>query len=327
FGFSYLFGVTGTTNLTAMHSTLAEHHASQGIPMATLAMVLAAAGLGFRITAVPFHYYAPDVYQGGPIGVITQLAVIPKLAGFVALAKVLGLFDGVLAFPTVTQIPLMLWVLAAITMTIGNMFALVQENLKRLLAYSGVAHAGYMLIGLAAAPTDGAVPAVLVYLVAYILMTVGVFAVIAYLNSPERPVETIDDLAGAGQSHPIASAFLAVALLSLIGIPMFAGFWGKLGLFVAAFRASGAEGGLGHLYQVLTVVAAVNAAIGAIYYLKLLGVLYLRSPLKPPEPARGTGPLIAAGVCAVATLVLGIYPNPVANIARESVPSVKSIGR
>jgi NADH-quinone oxidoreductase subunit N len=334
FGFSYLYGLTGTTNLAALTGAFVAARESVS-PLATLAVVMVAAGLGFKITAVPFHYYAPDVYQGGPTGVIAQLAVMPKVAGFVALARILGMLTPPLTdqpFPAATQVPLLLWVLAAVTMTVGNVLALLQDNLKRLLAYSGVAHGGYMLLGLVAtsayAPKElrldpgffSGIDAVLFYLVAYAFMTVGAFAVLAYLSAPEQPVETIDDLAGAGQSHPAAAFLMAVALVSLIGLPLTAGFSGKLMLFLAAFKAP-PEGGLGNMYRVLTVIAALNAAIGAVYYLRVLGVMYLRTPLRPAERASGVGPLAGAIVCAVATLVIGVYPKPLADAARAAVPA------
>ena len=335
FGLSYLYGLTATTNLTAMTSTFAAAHHEAVSPLATLAMVLVVAGIGFKITAVPFHYYAPDVYQGGPTGVIAQLAVVPKVAGFVALARILGMMTPPLseqAFPATTQVPLLLWVLAAITMTVGNVMALAQDNLKRLMAYSGVAHGGYMLLGLVAATSYAqqdlkqvpvsiaGVDAMLFYLVAYSLMTLGVFAVIAYLHSSDRPIETIEDLAGVGQANPVIAVLLAIALLSLIGLPLTAGFDGKVMLFFAAFRAPAADG-LGHLYQVLVVVAAVNAAIGAVYYLRILGVMYLRSPLRPAVRTRGLGPLAAATACAFLTVAIGVYPKPLSEAATLAAPA------
>lgn len=337
FGLSYLYGLAGSTNLTAIEAALTAGNKGAVSPLAVLAVVLAVAGLGFRVTAVPFHYYAPDVYQGGPTGVVTQLAVLPKVAGFVALARLLGLTTPPLSevpFPAATQVPLLLWVLAAVTMTVGNVLALLQDNLKRLLAYSGVAHGGYMLLGLLAAnayaPTAPTAPAagpeyvngldaLLFYLVAYALMTVGAFAVIVYLNWPDRPVETVDDLAGAGQTHPVAAGLLAVSLLSLIGLPLTAGFAGKLLLFFGVFEAPTTTG-MGNWYRVLAVVGAVNAAIGAVYYLRLLGVLYLRSPLRPAEPATGFGPLLAAVLCAVGTVLAGVYPKALSDAARLAAP-------
>ena len=155
FGFSYLYGLTGTTNLGAVVQTLSEAHRQSVSPMALVAAMMVVAGLGFRVTAFPFHWYAPDVYEGGPTGVVAQLSFVPKVAGLVALARVLGLLSPPidrLPFDSIhTLIPLMLWIVAAATMTFGNVLALLQDNLKRLLAYSGIAHGGYMLLGLVVA--------------------------------------------------------------------------------------------------------------------------------------------------------------------------------
>ncbi len=242
--------------------------------MALVGIVLVIAAIGFRITAVPFHFYAPDVYQGGPAGVVAQLAVLPKVAGFVALARILGLVGADprhIPFDANTQIPLLLWILAILTMTLGNVLALLQDNIRRMLAYSSVAHAGYMLMGVVVASSlpdskgvggsfVGGIDALLVYLVAYGMMTLGAFAVILYLSTPERPVDAIDDLAGLGQSHPVSAAAMAVFLFSLIGLPLTAGFVGKFLLFVGAFSAPSDTPAMGNLYQIMAVFAAVNAA-------------------------------------------------------------------
>jgi NADH-quinone oxidoreductase subunit N len=300
-------------------------------PMALLAAVMVVAAVGFRVTAVPFHFYAPDVYEGGPAGVVAQLAFFPKVAGFAALVRVFGLVGADarhLPFHTETQIPLLLWILAILTMTLGNVLALLQDNVRRMLAYSSVAHAGYMLMGVVVAsalpdakeaPGVGGIDALLVYLAAYGMMTVGAFAVILYLSTPERPVESIEDLAGTGQSNPVSAAAMAVFLLSLIGMPLTAGFAGKLMLFVGAFFAP-TETPMRHLYQGLAVVAAVNAAIGAYYYLRVLGVMYLRTPLRPATRSRAVPTLLAAVALAGATVFFGVYPEPIAKAARKAAP-------
>lgn len=339
FGFSYLYGLTGTTNLGAVVEVLAAA-GSPGL-LGLVAMVMVIAGLGFRLAAFPFHFYAPDVYEAGPTGVVTQLAVLPKVAGLVALARVLGLASPQLgaALPfdaTHTLIPLTLWVLAAVTMTFGNVLALLQDNLKRMLAYSGIAHGGYMLIGLVAAssvpdaggaePAQSGLDAVLFYLVAYGLMTAGVFAVLMHLAAaePGRPAETVDDLAGLGRTHPVSAGLLFVFFLSLIGIPLTVGFVGKLLLFVSAFTAPDTPP-MGGMYRALAVIAAVNAAVAAVYYLRVLGVMYLRTPLTPIPTARWTPALAAAAVCALATLGLGVYPKPLATAAKTAAPVANSI--
>ena len=341
-GFSYLYGLAGTTNLSAMNAAITAANAVAVSPLAALGIVLAVAGLCFRITAVPFHYYAPDVYQGAPTGVVAQLAVMPKIAGFIALARILGMTHAPmteLPFPTATQVPLMLWVIAAATMTLGNAMALLQDNLKRIIAYSGIAHAGYMLLGLltvtAYAPAElkltaasvNGLDAILFYLVAYAIMTIGMIAVIAYMSSEDRPIETVDDLAGAGQTNRFAAVLLTVSLLSMIGFPFVAGFWGKFLLFFGLYDAPTISG-MGTMYRVLAVVAAVNAAIGAVYYLRIIGVIYLRSPLRENAPAKGFGPLIAAILCTIATLVIGFFPQALTDLckAASTTPGKVAIG-
>jgi NADH-quinone oxidoreductase subunit N len=300
------------------------------------------AALCFRITAVPFHFYAPDVYEGGPGGVVAQLAFLPKVAGFAALARLLGLVGTNpfhLPFDANTQLPLLLWIIAIITMSLGNFLGLLQDNIRRMLAYSSVAHAGYMLMGVIVAssfpdylaasrqstgpivhgPAIGGINGLLIYLAAYGMMTVGAFAIILYLSSAERPIESIDDLAGLCRSHPISAASMAVFMFSLIGLPLTAGFVGKLLLFIGAFTAPGDTPSMRNLYQVLAVVAAVNAAIGAYYYLRVVGVMYLRTPLRPLVGTRALPTFLASVALAVATLFFGIYPEPLSKAARNAV--------
>ncbi len=332
FGFSYLYGLTGSTNLTVITDALTKAHAESLNPMALVGAVLVLAAIGFRITAVPFHFYAPDVYEGGPAGVVAQLAFFPKLAGFVALARILGLLGGdvrSIPFDANTQLPLLIWILAALTMCIGNVLALLQDNVRRMLAYSSVAHGGYMLMGIVIAsslpdatgqPGIGGMDALLVYLVAYGMMTIGAFAVILFLSTPERPVDSLDDLAGAGQSHPISAGAMTVFLFSLIGLPLTAGFAGKLLLFVGAFSAPTNTNAMRNLYQVMAVIAAINAAVGAYYYLRVVGVMYFRTPLRPATRSRAVPTFLAAVALAGATLFFGIYPAPIVNAARKAAP-------
>ena len=342
FGFSYLYGLTGSTNITVITEAIMKVHEeakkpNSGVaisPMALVGIVLVIAAIGFRVTLAPFHFYAPDVYEGGPAGVVAQLAVLPKVAGFVALVRVLGLVgaDSLhIPFDSSSQLPLLLWILALLTMTLGNVLALLQDNIRRMLAYSSVAHGGYMLMGVVIASSlpdftacqnrgrcdrrrrsaHRGIDALLVYLVAYGMMTLGAFAVILYLSDAERPVEAIDDLGGVGQSHPLTAATMAVFLFSLIGLPLTAGFVAKLMLFLGAFTAPSGTATMGNLYQIMAVVAAVNAAIGAYYYLRVIAVMYLRTPLRPLAGSRAVPTLIASIVLAGSTLFFGIYPTAV----------------
>ncbi len=322
FGFSYLYGLAGTTNIPAILDALTGSHGNAGSAPAVvvMALVLIVAALGFRITAVPFHFYAPDVYQGAPTCAVSLLAVMPKVAGFVALIRLSGYVWAGRSGPGLAfsgQVPGLFWLLAVITMTLGNVLALLQSNVKRLLAYSSVAHAGYMLIGLtmahylAVAPAanesvslPGGVDAILFYLVAYGAMTIGAFAVLSYLSTTQRAVENEDDLIGLGVTRPAIALLMSVFLLSLIGIPLTAGFAGKFLLFMGAL-ASGS-----FWPTLLAVVGAINAAIGAWYYLRILSKMYLQ-PAATPLPITQNAPaLTALCICAGLTLFFGFYPKP-----------------
>jgi NADH-quinone oxidoreductase subunit N len=328
FGFSYLYGLAGTTNLSALHQALNGPDAASGLPrVAVIALIMVVAGLGFRITMVPFHFYAPDVYQGTPTVVAALLAFVTKVAGFVALLRVLGFVlaptiaprNDLIGMALSEQGPILLWILAAVTMFLGNLLALLQDNIKRMLAYSSVAHAGYMLIALAVAPylrkqaihdglpgPDG-VEAVLFYLVAYGAMTVGAFAVLAYLSTPRRPVENVDDLAGLSRSHPGVALTMSLFLFSLIGIPLTAGFTGKLMIFFGAMAVT--EPYPVTLFRVLALLGVINAAIGAWYYLRIVAVMYLRSPIKPLEKRWAWAGFATLCLCAVLTLGLSVRPG------------------
>jgi NADH-quinone oxidoreductase subunit N len=224
---------------------------------------------------------------------------------------------------------MLLYFLAVATMTLGNLLALLQDNLKRILAYSSVAHAGYMLIGLSAAPdllaqqVVGGIDAVLFYLVAYGAMTIGAFAVIEYVSTPSRPVETVDDLAGLSQSNPGVALLMVLFLFSLIGMPLTAGFAGKLMLFFGALAVPPPRD-FPWLFRILALIGALNAAVGGWYYLRVIAVMYLRTAMKPLTPARSLPGMAALCLCAVATLFLGIYPTALSTVTRTISHSAAS---
>src|SRR5262245_1499718 len=321
FGFSYLYGITGTTNIPAILHTLNASPARDLPALAPVALILVLAGLGFRVTAAPFHFYAPDVYQGAPTVGAALLAFVPKAAGFVALLRVLGFIlpagvaprDGYLGEALSDQAPILLWFLAAITMFVGNILALLQDNIKRLLAYSSIAHAGYMLIGLAVAPflhgrgnePDGVV-AVLFYLVAYGAMTIGAFGVVSYLSSKERPVESVDDLAGLSRTHPGIALLMVLFLFSLIGIPLTAGFNGKFLVLFGALAVPSPDYAV--LFRVLALLGVLNAGIASWYYLRIIAVMYLRNALRPLPAQRCWAGLTTLWLCALATVGLSLPP-------------------
>jgi NADH-quinone oxidoreductase subunit N len=335
FGFSYLFGLTGTTNISGILQVLYganDAQAKEISGLAQIAMLTIAAGLGFRITAVPFHFYAPDVFQGTSTSGAAFLSYVPKIAGFVAIVRVFGFIvpaevsmgdhRPLVGIAISEQAPTLFWFLAALTMTVGNFLALLQDNLKRLLAYSSIAHAGYMLVALASASylsagdaaTSG-VAALLFYLIIYGLMTFGIFAVILMLHRPDRPVENVDDLAGLATSHPRIALMLAVLLLSFIGIPLTAGFTGKFLIFFGAMSVPSPTAARLYptlalwLYPTLALIGMLNAAIGAWYYLRIISVMYLRSAVKPIETCGPMTGLAALTICAVLTLLLSVPPG------------------
>lgn len=344
FGFSYLYGTAGTTNLSAVTDVLVQVRKQaedlkrnqisagmQGMPLVALVMIVAA--LGFRIAAVPFHFYAPDVYQGTSTPGAAMLAFIPKVAGFAALFRLLGFVPGADGGRGVSdQMPVLLWILAAVTMSLGNVLALLQDNVKRMLAYSSVAHAGYMLIGLAVAarpaagPAQGSlggVDAIVFYLIAYGAMTIGAFAVLSFLSTPERQIETVDDLAGLGRSHPGVAMLMVLFLFSLIGIPLTGGFMGKLFLFYGAVSFPETTDpqlqDQARLFMILAIIGVLNAAIGGYYYLRIAGAMFLRDGLEPIGPRRSWPALTSIWLCALVTLAIGVYPRPLVQVIKQAV--------
>jgi len=325
YGMSFFFGSTGTTNLESMRQTFKAATPAQYPEVLTLGLIFVMAGLGFRLTAAPFHFYAPDVYEGAPILPVTFLSVIPKIAGLVGVYQLLH--ATLLINPSLTESPIaeqardLLWIMALVSMVLGNVLGLLQNNIRRLMAYSGVAHAGYMLFGLGAAAATPAglsgdgmsgLTAVFFYLIVYTIMTLGVFAVLRYLENSRHPVESIDDLAGLGQTNPALAFFMAVFLFSLTGLPPTAGFWGKLYLFMAGWNTDV------HHYRVLAIVMAITAAIGAWYYLRVIGVIYLRTSVKPLHPRMQPAAFVVIAACGVLTLISFVVPNWFMNPARDA---------
>jgi NADH-quinone oxidoreductase subunit N len=332
YGFSFLYGVAGTTNLQAIHDILSQtDKLPQGFAVfAKLATVLIIAGLSFRLTAVPFHFYAPDVYQGTTHANAALLSVIPKLAGLAILARIVFW-----AMPDAEHIALwIIMTLAVLSMTFGNMLALWQDNLRRLMAYSSIAHAGYLLIGLAVAlATGGAasnswdgIGAIMFYLCVYAAATLGAFAVFEHLGRHDRRLEGIDELAGLGRMKPAAAAMLAVFLFSLTGIPPLAGFWGKFQIFGSALSVDAGANSTGQLHGwfiALAIIGVLNAAVSAAYYLRIVAVMYFRSPLGTPRAEGGLGSWLAAVLCCLLTLGLSFYPAPLLRESNRTRPEIK----
>ncbi|QEH33754.1 NADH-quinone oxidoreductase subunit N [Aquisphaera giovannonii] len=332
FGLAYLYGMTGVSNLKAV----AELSWKLSVPnpqLGLIAVVFVVAGLSFRVAAVPFHFYAPDVYQGSPTVIAALLSWVPKGVGFVAMVRVLTSVFAVKGplDPLVEKAVLLCWFIAAATMIVGNTMALLQNDLKRLLAYSSIAHAGYLMIGATVAFSNGpngggayyGSEGIFFYLVAYALMTLGAFGTILALRTPTRPVETVEDLDGLSATQPLPALGLAICLLSLSGIPPLLGFLGKFTIFASAFAAN-TDQGFGMLVG-LAILGVLNSAVGAYYYLRIVVGMYLK-PSRQKVEATGGWPVAAAvGACVTLTLVLGFYPLPIARASREA--AVAAVGR
>jgi NADH-quinone oxidoreductase subunit N len=326
YGLAFLYGTMGISNLKAMGFLFNKLVNVPELQLGLIALVFVMAGLCFRVAAVPLHFYAPDVYQGSPIVIAAVLAWVPKAVGFLAMVRAL---TAVLAAkdigdPLLQQAVTLSWVIAAATMIWGNFVALLQENLKRLLAYSSIAHAGYMMVGVTAAfsgeARGGGVyygsEGVLFYLVAYALMTLGAFGVFSAVRIKGHVVETVDDLSGLGWTHPLPALALSICLLSLSGIPPLIGFWAKFEIF-SSLLAAAQRGDSGN-YIALAVIGMLSAAAGAYYYLRLVVVMYLR-PAKDEVTLGGGWPVaLAVGFCAGLTLLLGLYSTPIAAGARAA---------
>lgn len=335
FGLAYLYGLTGVSNLKALAYLMRSGGSVlnfANVAFGLVAVVFITAGLGFRVAAVPFHFYAPDVYQGAPTIVAALLAWVPKGIGFVAMLRALSAVVSVGSDLLSDRAILLAWVIALATMVLGNTVALVQDNLKRLLAYSSIAHAGYLMVGVAASfahvpepnapgPNTGG-EGILFYLVSYALMTLGAFGVILFVNRGDERVETIDDMSGLGQTRPLVAFAMVLLLFSLAGVPPFAGFWGKFFIFAAAWNVD--PGSLVHVYpslKLLAVLGVINAAVGAYYYLRIVVTMYYGAPKAAPATAREPGGWptgLAVGACAALSLVVGLFPGPVLRASRSA---------
>ena len=303
YGIALLYGATGTTNLDRIAAAAA---ARGGEPMILIGLGLLLVGFGFKISSVPFHMWAPDVYEGAPTSITALIATGSKAAAFAALIRVLTVaLRGAQA-----DWSALLWALAALTMTVGNVVALAQSNLKRMLAYSSIAHVGYMLMGLVAGGPAGA-GAILFYLLAYTFTTIGAFGAIGLCARAGEEAVEVGDYSGLARRHPVLALTLALFLLSLVGIPPLAGFVAKFYLFGSAVRAG---------YVWLTVLAVLNSAIAAYYYLRVIVYMYMREP--DGEGVAVTSSLaggLALTLAIVGIVVLGLIPAPFADLAQAAV--------
>lgn len=302
YGVALMFGATGTTDIIRIQSALG---ANPGI-LAYVATALMIVGLGFKVASAPFHVWTPDVYEGAPAPIVALMSTGPKAAAFAVLLRVLFATTG-------TQWFWLIWISAALSMTLGNFGALIQNNVKRMLAYSSVAHAGYLLVAFAAG-TETGISAAIFYTAAYAAMNVGAFAVISHFASAGERYVTLDDYAGLGKRSPMLAFTLTIFLLSLIGIPATAGFLAKYYVFTAAMAGAS----LAHPSALiwLVIIGLINSAVASYYYLRLVVVMYMREATisEAPAPASASTRL-ALLVAAIATIYLGVVPGRVVNYA------------
>jgi NADH-quinone oxidoreductase subunit N len=323
YGMSLLYGLSGTTNLRSIATALVGQERD---PRLVLAVILVVAGMGFKIAVVPFHMWAPDVYEGAPTPVTGFLSVGSSAASFAMLLRIFveslpAMRVSVPALPTVAAVGLNLppigwstlfYILSVVSMTVGNFAALTQSNLKRMLAYSSIAHAGYLLIGVVAGTTRG-ITAMLIYLFVYSFMQLGAFTVLALLRRADVVGDELKDMNGLLFRQPFAALAMLLFMLSLGGVPPTAGFMGKFWLFSAAIESG---------YVWLAVIGVLNSAVSLYYYVRIVVFMMLKNEPSGSEPKTSPALAVALGVAVVATLLVGVYPEPLFQFAQASAATL-----
>jgi len=322
FGLAFVWGLTGTTRIEGVSQSLAAMAAGGAALSPGLGMGLAflTTGVAFKIAAVPFHYWTPDAYQGSPTPVTGYLSVGPKVGAF---ALIIRLFAGALG-PLAADWSIMFMVLAALTMTLGNLVALTQDNVKRMLAYSSIAHTGYMLVGFAAfaAGQIRGMEGLLYYMAAYTFMNLGAFGVVSALQKRPGITSNLSTFAGLIRREPKLALLLTLFLLSLTGIPPTAGFFGKFYVILAAVEA-GQTSATGGWMTGIAILAVLNAAVAAFYYLRVVVYMFMRDQTGD-IPVLRHGRLVWAGlaVTAAVTVVLGLFPNVLLDIVGKAAAAI-----
>jgi len=304
YGITFLYGVTGSFDFTeigtALSSAGSDSHAA-----VLLGLVFVIAGLGFKVSMAPFHMWTPDAYEGAPTPITAFMSVAPKVAGFAVFIRVLT--DALPAM--IHEYTAILIGMAVLTMAVGNLAAIAQRNIKRMLAYSTVGHVGFVMLGLIAANADG-YAGILVYLSIYLVMTLGVFAIIILMRREGIQGELLDDFAGLSKVRPGYALAMAIFLFSLGGIPFLAGFWAKYAVFIAAIEA-------GHLYLVL--YALLFSAVGAFYYIRVVKYIYFDEERVAFNFTESRLMQLTVVITALATVALGIYPDPLMDACKQAL--------
>lgn len=306
YGMALIYGVTGTTRLYKIAEVVGQMTLPSSNIMLVAGMLLMMTGFAFKIAAAPFHMWTPDVYEGAPTPMTAFMSAGPKAAGFAALIRLF-----MVALPTLqVEWSQVLWVLAVLTMTIGNITALRQDNIKRVLAYSSIAHAGYALVGFTAGNGTG-IAGILFYMLSYSFMNIGAFAIIILVAKKGETNGNVSDFAGLGFKRPILAVAMTLFLFSLAGVPPAAGFVGKFYLFAGAVQKG---------YIWLAVIGVLNSAASAYYYLRIMVYMYMKEPTEEFEWVKVTVPVTLALVIAAAgTLIPGIVPSIILEYAQAAV--------
>jgi NADH-quinone oxidoreductase subunit N len=310
YGVAWIYGITGSTNLVEIRRVLSAGQVNS-MSLVGVSAALMFVGFAFKISAAPFQVWAPDVYEGAPAPVAAFMSTGPKAAAFAIFIRVyMTAFE-----PIANRWEGLVWICALLTMIIGNFAALSQNNIKRLLAYSSIAHAGYVLVAVAAHSQIG-IQAAMFYLAAYAFMQIGAFAVVTHFARQGEKYLQIDQMAGLAYRQPMTAAMMAIFLLSLIGVPLTAGFFGKFYIFKAALDAN---------LVWLTVLGLLNSAVAAYYYLRILVVMYMHEPTSSSDGLQplSAGLKTALLASALATIALGVFPSWVLDFAGKSATLVK----
>jgi NADH-quinone oxidoreductase subunit N len=306
YGMALVYGATGTTQINTIASYAAQNNLAVTSPLFLIGMVLIGTGFCFKIAAAPFHMWTPDVYEGAPTPMTAFMSAGPKAAGFAVFMRVF-----IIAFPTLQAdwTPL-LWILAVITMTVGNITALKQDNIKRVLAYSSIAHAGYALVGFTAANEIG-YAGILFYLLSYTFMNIGAFAIIILVGKKGESNNNVSDYTGLGFKHPLLAMCLSMFLFSLAGIPPFAGFIGKFYLFSGAVKAG---------YIWLAVIGVLNSAASVYYYLRIMVYMYMKKPEEEFDWFK-VSPMVGFAIllCVAGVLIPGVVPSALLTIVQQAI--------
>ncbi len=306
YGMALTYGATGTTKLAKIAAYATQNGMVANNPLLLVGMLLMATGFAFKVAAAPFHMWTPDVYEGAPTPVTAFMSVGPKAAGFAAFLRVL-----IIAMPTLKpEWTGLLWVLAVLTMTVGNITALYQRNIKRMLAYSSIAHAGYILVGFTAGNSVGTA-GVMFYMLTYAFMNIGAFAILILAGRKGDSGNTLDDMTGFGYKHPILGVVMTIFLFSLAGIPPAAGFVGKFYLFSGAIQAG---------YFWLAIIGVLNSAASVYYYLRVMVYMYMKEPVEDFGWLQVTPAFALCLLVSVAgVLIPGISPGILLSLAQKAV--------